>query len=212
MRLVCISDTHLLNIYREESIAVPDGDVLIHCGDATMQGKKREVELFSEWLCSFTHKHKVFVPGNHDFGFETFRPQALAILGTTAHCLIDAGVTIEGIKFWGTPYQPWFRDWAFNVPRGTELRKHWDLIPDDTEILITHTPPYRILDKVEQGEHVGCSDLWQAVANRIKPKYHIFGHIHCGYGRVVTPETTFINCAMADEGYHITNAAVVIDL
>ena len=84
---------------------------------------------------------------------------------------------IDGVKFWGSPWQPAFYDWAFNVPRGRQLAEMWALIPDDTDVLITHTPPYGILDQVENGELVGCEDLREALL-RVKPKLHVFGHIH----------------------------------
>jgi len=90
-------------------------------------------------------------------------------------------VIIEGVKFYGSPWQPRFFDWAFNLDRGEEIKKKWDLIPMDTDVLITHGPPYGILDLTHEGEKVGCEELMKAVL-RVQPKIHIFGHIHEAYG------------------------------
>lgn len=231
MRIVCISDTHNLHVYQRGSLAVPEGDVLVHCGDATMRGTYEEVALFATWFAAFPHKHKIFVPGNHDWIFE----ERLKEYGEHAHwdidwadCLIDNGVTIDGVKFWGSPWQPEFCNWAFNLPRGPELKKHWDLIPADTDVLITHSPPLGILDGIRRQEwkydkkldrveptwiteHVGCADMWQAV-RRVKPQLHAFGHIHVGYGQVFLDGTHYVNCAVANEKYMLAHPPIVVDL
>lgn len=233
MRLVFISDTHLIDVIRGTPLHVPDGDVLVHCGDATMRGTYPEIAQFATSFAAYPHKHKVFVPGNHDWGFQT----QLAERGSKgeeidwAHCLMDRGVTIEGVKFWGSPWQPEFCNWAFNLPRGPALRAHWDKIPNDTDVLVTHSPPMGVLDRVwgyekkwvkakghvaprRVAEHVGCADLLLAV-KRVNPRVHAFGHIHCHYGTrsgVDGLRTVFINCALADERYYLTNKPVVYDL
>lgn len=208
MRLVCISDTH--NMHLKWPISIPDGDVLIHAGDATMQGQLPEVRAFSEWFGDLPHKRKVFVPGNHDWGFQMDRKRARTALPECDH-LEDCGVVIDGVTFWGSPWQPWFMHWAFNLPRGADLRKHWDLIPQATDVLITHSPPLGIGDWVDRGENVGCEDLLEAV-QRVKPKLHIFGHIHAGYGIYERGGTKFVNASLCDEQYRPLNAPIVIDL
>jgi len=90
-------------------------------------------------------------------------------------------VEIEGVRFWGSPWQPWFFDWAFNLERGEEIRAKWELIPDDTEVLITHGPPQGHGDMTSRGEGAGCADLLARI-RQVKPRYHLFGHIHEGYG------------------------------
>lgn len=233
MRIVFISDTHNINYMRQQALNVPDGDVLVHCGDATVRGDMEEIGLFANWFSAFPHKHKIFVPGNHDWGFQyAHERKELGSLDWCV-CLIDSGVMIDGVSFWGSPWQPEFCNWAFNVPRGPELKAHWDLIPADTDVLITHSPPKSVLDGVWRSEyrysraekkqtlrrfkeHVGCADLFQAV-KRVNPKVHAFGHIHSSYGMrsgVHGLRTRFINCAMADEGYFFSDAQppVVIDL
>jgi hypothetical protein len=229
LRIVGISDTHNLNLLRKMNIIVPDGDVLIHCGDATMKGSYRELCDFAEWFKWQPHKHKIFVAGNHDLGLDPNLTPPLALqqnkeLFKFCHYLDDSGVEIDGVKFWGSPWQPWFMSWGFNLPRGAALKEHWDKIPMGTDVLITHSPPYGILDKVYRGhtwdhktqttratyEYVGCRDMLEAV-QRVKPKFHLFGHIHGTYGCQQVGDTWFYNCSIATERYDPTNMAFVID-
>lgn len=231
MRAVFVSDTHLIDLLRKTPLEIPDGDVLVHCGDATMRGDYEEIALFATRFAAYPHKHKIFVPGNHDCSMEG-QPADVIEGIDWAHVLIDRGVTIDGIKFWGSPWQPEFCNWAFNLPRGPALKAHWDLIPADTDVLVTHSPPMGVLDRVwrvdrvfdkkaghiklkRQREHVGCADLLQAV-KRVNPRVHAFGHIHCDYGvrksHGLPVRTTFVNCALADEGYFLSHSPVVIDL
>jgi Icc-related predicted phosphoesterase len=124
--------------------------------------------------------------------------------------LCDSGVEIDGVKFWGSPVSPRFFDLAFNRSRGTKIRKHWQLIPPDTDVLITHTPPFGILDQNERGSHTGCEDLLEVVL-RIKPRYHLFGHIHEAYGTQATAHTTFINGSIVDATDKIANKPIIIE-
>lgn len=229
-----MSDTHLIDVLRGEPIIVPDGDVLVHCGDATMRGSYQEIARFAVRFAGYPHKHKVFVPGNHDWGFQEEHERGNTFGDIDwADVLIDRALTIDGIKFWGSPWQPEFCSWAFNLPRGVELKKHWDLIPADTDVLVTHSPPMGHRDRVwryekkwvkQKGhvaprrvrEHVGCADMMLAV-KRIKPKVHAFGHVHCDYGQHEHwwgdgTKTHFVNAALADEAYHIVNKPIVVDL
>lgn len=206
-------------MHKHYKIKVPKCDVLVHAGDATFRGNEDEVKIFAEWFLPLPGEHKIFVPGNHDWLFQYKLADALALL-PGVHVLIDSAVVIDGIKFWGSPWQPWFLSWAFNLPRGAALKAHWDLIPEDTNVLVTHTPPYGVGDLVDRGENVGCEDMLHAV-RRVKPKFHIFGHIHEGYGvyrprraRTVGWEdvpTTFINASTCNGSYHPVNKPVVVD-
>jgi len=201
---------------------VPDGDLLVHAGDFTRQGTLREVAAFAEWLRSLPHRHKVVVAGNHDFLFEKEPVLARSLL-TGATYLEDEGVTIEGLRIWGSPWQPWFFDWAFNLKRGAPLKAKWDLIPEGTDLLVTHGPPHGILDEVGrvtgkiaafamgQGSHVGCEELAKAVV-RLRPKVHVFGHIHEGYGQIRAADTLFVNAANCDKDYRPINAPVVLEV
>src|SRR3712207_5190443 len=107
MRIVCISDTHTLH----DRVQVPDGDVLVHTGDFTKVGAEKDVRAFDRWLASLPHREKVIVAGNHDFCFERTRDARDWI--TAAHYLEDSGATVSGLRFWGSPWQPRFFDWAF---------------------------------------------------------------------------------------------------
>lgn len=210
MRIVCVSDTHLQ--HRGVLRQLPYGDVLIHAGDGTLNGSRRELEVFSDWLKAQPHPFKIFVPGNHDLGFEDDLPAASALMGAGVRVLIDEGVTHQGVKFYGTPYQPEFMGWGFNLPRGPALRRKWALIPDDTQVLITHTPPLGVLDLVPAGEHVGCADMAQALTRLEKLRLHVFGHIHHSYGVAKPGRTMFFNASTCDERYVPVNPPLVYDL
>jgi Icc-related predicted phosphoesterase len=208
-KIVCLSDTHNCH----EQIIVPDGDILIHAGDATIRGTIDEIVFFNEWFANLPHPHKIFVAGNHDWLFETNNRYARTLLDSSIHYLQDSPVEIEGIKFYGSPYQPRFFDWAFNLMRGAELAEKWKLIPEDTDVLITHGPPFGILDEVPRAywiENTGCEELRKRV-EIVRPKLHIFGHIHCTYGATEKFGVKFINASNCDESYEPTNLPIVID-
>ncbi len=206
IRLVIISDTHNLH----DQIVVPDGDVLVHGGDFTGRGTPDEIRAFNDWLGTLPHRFRVVIAGNHDWGFQISPDVARAAL-TNAIYLEDSGVEIEGVRFYGSPWQPWFMDWAFNLRTDAELRSKWDLIPEGTDVLITHGPPRGILDRTVTFHDVGCLELRRAV-ERIAPRLHIFGHIHEGYGQTVIGETTFFNASTCNLFYRPENPPFVVDL
>jgi len=189
MKIVCISDTH----GRHEFTAVPAGDILVHGGDITRKGDLEDVESFNSWLGTLPHKHKVVICGNHDFCFQEKPKQARDRI-TNAIYLEDSGCEIAGLTFYGSPWQPWFGDWAFNLPRGEALAKVWAKIPPGVDVLITHGPPEGILDRTIRGEVVGCRDLLARV-HEVKPKLHVFGHIHEAAGKVEAEYTIFVNAS-----------------
>lgn len=205
MRLVFISDTH-----NQFGFHVPDGDALVHCGDFTFQGSAHEIIAFDKWLQKQQHRYKVVIAGNHELSFE-HAPEAAQRLLKTPIYLEQASIVIEGVKFFGSPYTPWFYDWAFNLPRGQALAEKWEQIPDDVDVLATHGPPYGIFDLNTQGEHCGDEDLLQAV-ERKKPKIHAFGHIHGAADAAQLGETLFVNASICTERYDPWQKAVVVDL
>jgi len=150
MKLITISDTHGLHW----SLDIPDGDVLIHAGDLTDRGILEEVSEFNTFLGTLPHPHKIVIAGNHDLCFEDYRMDCEEAL-TNCIYLQDQEVTIDGVRFYGSPWQPWFYDWAFNLERGPEIRAKWDLIPEGTDVLITHGPPYGIGDLTARGDKGG---------------------------------------------------------
>ena len=206
MRIVAISDTH--GMYSR--VHIPDGDVLIHAGDITMHGKLEELMLFNTWIATLPHKHKVVIAGNHDWECEK-RP--LFARDALADCtyLLDERVEIDGLVFYGSPWQPTFFNWAFNVDRGAPIKAKWDDIPLDTDVLITHGPPWEKLDVAPSHQRVGCEELAKAV-ERVRPRAHIFGHIHHSYGIVERDGTVFVNASVCNERYEPLNAPIVFDL
>lgn len=207
MRLLIVSDTH----GKHREIDMPDGDVFIHAGDMSMKGRMSEISAVGEWLQALPHRHKIVVAGNHDFAFELSRGLAAKALGEGVTYLEDSGVTIEGIRFWGSPWQPWFYDWAFNLYPGPALAQKWALIPPSTDVLITHGPPRNILDEVGKGEHAGCVDL-AARLDDLSVRVHAFGHIHESSGLLEQDGRVYVNASICDGSYNATNPARVVDI
>lgn len=218
LKLVIVSDTHCAG----RQLVVPDGDVLIHCGDLTYRGTVAESEHELSWLAELPHKHKLIIAGNHELGWESdlarnhYRPVPISKPHVfdkfpTLTYLHDSGVEIEGIKFWGSPVQPAFHNWAFQKPRGVHLCEHWRKIPMWTDVLITHGPPLGFGDINARDERFGDADLLAAVLE-IKPKIHCYGHAHHGYGEYFHEGIHFINAASNNEDYVIANQPISTDV
>lgn len=206
LTLVVISDTHGLH----DVLEVPPGDVLIHAGDITRRGDLEDLRAFDRFLAGLDHPHKLVIAGNHDFCFERSPAAARAVLRHAVY-LQDSGVEVAGLRFWGSPWQPWFFDWAFNLERGPEIRAKWDLIPGDTDVLITHGPPAGHGDMTARGERAGCRDLLARI-EEVKPRFHLFGHIHEDHGTTTDGVTTFVNASTCDLGYRPVQPPVVIEV
>jgi predicted phosphodiesterase len=206
LRIVVISDTHGMH----HRLRIPPGDVLVHAGDLTAEGGFDGVSQLNDWLSGVPHAHKIVIAGSHDFCFENNPERARTVL-SRAHYLQDEEVTVEGVRFYGSPWHPWFMGWAFNLPRGRPLREKWDLIPEGIHVLVTHGPPFGILDTASDHQHVGCEELRRAI-ERVQPHVHIFGHIHEGYGMTRVGRTTFVNACICNTRYQPVNAPTVIDL
>jgi Icc-related predicted phosphoesterase len=189
MRIVCVSDTH----GRHHKTVIPGGDLLVHAGDITRHGKQEEVEDFDRWLGTLPHRYKVVICGNHDFCFQE-EPYKARVRITNAIYLEDEAVTVAGIRVYGSPWQPWYGGWAFNLHRGPELAAVWAKIPADTQLLVTHGPPEGILDRTRRGEPAGCRDLLLRVWE-VRPRLHVFGHIHEAAGRTDIDGVTFVNAS-----------------
>ena len=215
MKITFISDTHNKHNHltsKGMGNILGSGDVLVHAGDITSMGKQHEIQNFLNWFARTDFKHKIFIAGNHDFGFEHGFEIDQEFKDMGVIYLQDSEVTIDGVKFYGSPWQPEFYDWAFNLPRqGVELQDKWNMIDDDTDILITHGPAWGYVDRVVgRSEHLGC----ELLTNRImafKPKIHICGHIHSGYGYTTNGDTHFINAAVLDERYEFTQNPLTFD-
>jgi len=208
MEIVIVSDTH----GQHKSLEVGSGDMIIHAGDISGLGRPNEIADFLVWFSKLNFKYKIFIAGNHDFFFENAQTDIIdEMIPDGVTYLNDSGIEIEGIKIWGSPITPWFYNWAFNRDRGDDIKRHWDLIPMDTDLLITHGPPLGILDKTVRGELTGCEDLLMRV-QQINPKFHVFGHIHESFGSHYNDKTTFINASVLDERYNLTNLPTKITL
>ena len=187
MKLVLLSDTH------NTQPNVPNGDVLIHCGDFSNTGSFVQVQDQLNWLDALPHKTKIVIAGNHDYALEKFleKRDLLASLSTITY-LENSGVEVEGVKFWGSPINPPFMNWAFQPPRF-----NWEAaIPKDVEVLITHAPPFGILDSNSHFSSIGCPNLLEAVRKLPKLRIHVFGHVHENMGTKLIDGTLFINCAL----------------
>ncbi|KAJ8902316.1 hypothetical protein NDN08_006723 [Rhodosorus marinus] len=191
MRLVCISDTH---DYHQE-IEIPDGDVLIHAGDFTEGGSASDIRRFNEWLGTLPHRNKIVIGGNMDFALGIMSKAEADDTLSNAIYLQDSQVEIDGYVFYGSPFTPKFVG-VFQLYNATDTQEMISKIPDRVDVLITHGPPYGILDSPSSGGHVGCQALERKVME-IDPKIHVFGHIHNSYGSMRQGDkgTLFANVA-----------------
>ena len=213
MRIVCISDTHGMH----DALELPAGDVLVHAGDMTAMGRPDQVAAFGEWLQTQSYAHKVVIAGNHDWMFVDDRERAVGLLGPDVIYLQDSGCQIEGLEFWGSPWQPEFFDWAFNLPRkGPELRELWARIPESTDVLVTHGPPYGTRDAcpdfaTREMTSVGC-ELLRDRLGALSVRAHVFGHIHEGHGLTEGPAHVSVNASICDGRNRVGNEPIVIEL
>lgn len=218
MRITALSDTH--GKHNEiNKIDLPGGDLLIHAGDLSNIGLPHQIQDFCYWFNSIKgYTYKVFIAGNHDFLFENHSKLSSEIVNSyeTIRYLEDSEKTIEvddlSVNIYGSPWQPEFNNWAFNLPHnGDELANVWNDVPENTDILITHGPPKFILDSIETVKDLGCELLRNRV-KQIKPKLHIFGHIHSGNGYMFDKNTHFINVCVLNERYEYRYKPKTFDL
>ena len=219
MRITFISDTH--NKHKQVTSFLPGGDLLIHAGDLSSMGYQHEIQGFCSWFNKLdNYDHKVFIAGNHDWGFQDNTEKIMEIVNSYKgidylqdNMLLVGGENYEDmVKIWGSPWQPEFYNWAFNLPReGEELREKWAQIPTDIDILVTHGPAHGYLDRVIGGwENLGCELLAESIKSK-KPKIHVCGHIHTGYGYIFDGDTHYINAAVLNEQYVFANKPLTVD-
>ena len=217
MTITFISDTHNKHKQIQD---LPGGDLLIHAGDISSMGHKHEIQQFCKWFDSLTnYSAVVFIAGNHDFGFEERPEETMEIVNSYKWITylqdnhLSFGPDMETlVKIYGSPWQPEFHNWAFNLPKnGLELDQKWNDIPEDTDILITHGPAHGYLDTVVgRYENLGCELLVNRI-KKIKPKIHVCGHIHTGRGYVFDGDTHFINASVLDEQYQYTQKPLTVE-
>jgi len=210
MRICCISDTHEM----EARIDIPQCDLLLHAGDISMMGHPAPILAFDRWCHSLITqgivRKVVLIAGNHDFLFQDNPEKARSLIHSAAY-LEDSGLEFEGLRIWGTPWQPWFYDWAFNIRTEEKLKEKFDLIPENTDIVVAHSPPRGILDATRRGEAVGSTSLLERI-NAIKPKLVVFGHIHESYGQFQRDGIIYVNASTCNFQYQPVHPPVLIDL
>jgi Icc-related predicted phosphoesterase len=212
-RIVCISDTH------GYAPGLPEGDVLVHAGDLTPHGSTNHLRRAAEWISKQPFKYKIAIAGNHDWGLyredtrrvceEFFRSEGI-------NYLCDEGIELEGLRFWGSPWVPEYGHWAFMRPENSpDVVAAYRKIPTGIDVLITHTPPYGILDRTDTGVEAGSKTLLTELV-RIGPRVHVFGHIHEGHGQVFRyiggHGTMFVNASTCNVVYEPMQAPMIIDI
>ena len=211
MRIVVISDTHMLH----ERLVVPDGDLLIHCGDFSNEPISSEYDEFFGWFAGQPHQHKVLVAGNHDELMQQFPGMMRKRIPQGIVYLEDSATKIGGLQIFGSPWTPGVSYVAF-----TYGHKHdgphvpqWSMIPAFTDIVVTHGPPQGILDTNYAAKHIGDAGLLARVT-AIRPRAHLFGHVHDSNGRVERDGTIYVNAAIGDdeEDPNLSDRIHVVDL
>jgi Icc-related predicted phosphoesterase len=207
MKLAIFSDTHFIPV----PIELPVCDIAICCGDVMGRGEMSDAKQFADWYRAQPATHKIYVPGNHDWPLQVAERRSRVLLeGITV--LIEQEAEIAGLKIYGTPFQPWFNGWAFNVMDKEELEAHYAKIPEGLDILVTHCPPYGVMDHNRRREHCGSGELSGAVY-RARPRLHVFGHIHEAYSPVPLDrhEMQYVNAAICSSSPDESRQAVVMD-
>lgn len=214
MQVVLISDTH--GMHGILNLPLPEGDIIIHSGD--LGENMTDTRNFLHWFDSLPHKYKIFIAGNHDkfierrledfyHYYDYYRRRKKEGEGQITF-LFDQMVEFEGVKIYGSPWTRNLPNWAFQVA-DDQAAKCWSKVPDDIDILVTHGPAYGIGDAVSpqylrgrEDPHVGCKALLARV-KEVKPKIHVFGHIHEGAGVHCDIEgVKSVNASVLDENYH----------
>lgn len=223
VRLVCISDTH----GKHREVQLPPGDILIHGGDFSKSGETGSMKDLSAYFQESNFQEIICIAGNHDLplheefykeNWKRFHRQAFDIQeakDSIRNCIYleDSSYTSQrGLETYGSPWSPFFFDWAFNCHRGQEIMEKWKLIPNSTDILVTHGPPLGRGDLTCNDVRAGCYDLLVEVQERIVPRVHIFGHIHEGAGVTYDSKTLYINASNMNLSYQAVNYPVVVDL
>lgn len=229
MKLVVISDTHTMH----KKLTIPECDVLIHCGDFTHQGKYWKVKDFLGWFNEQPGKRKVLIAGNHEQTFDRDHGAYNAACRDLACNLYDSidylenqELVIDGIKFYGTPWTPWFYDWGFNgiidrnlpfTHNGSRgLTKVYSEIPKDVQVLICHGPPNQVLDWSERGdERTGSVEMRKLTSggDLLQLRLYLCGHIHESRGvEVCDGGITFINASSLSRDYETMRQPFIVHL
>ena len=223
VRIVCISDTH----GKHRDVHLPAGDILLHGGDFTKSGEVGSISELSAYFRCCGFSEVICIAGNHDmtlqpsyyqrnwnrFHREPFNcEKAKDALRNCIYLEDSSYTTRQGIEIYGSPWSPDFFNWAFNLPRGGPCKEAWKKIPKSTDVLITHGPPLGRGDKTQENGHAGCYDLMVAVQERVKPRVHVFGHIHEAAGVTFDGETLYVNASSLNIAYQVAHFPVILDV
>lgn len=202
MRILHLSDTHGAHHRLRE---LPPADILVHSGDFCMVGEDREALDFLNWFCDLPYKHKMFICGNHD---SSLYGNDIEGLDPNVHYLCNSGIEIEGLKFYGVPM--FYEDCAYGRQTG-----YYANIPDDTDILITHSPAYGILDLDSSIDdkyiHYGSKEIRDRLI-KIHPRAHLFGHVHRCHGVTEQNGIVFSNGAIMNDDYTKLHQPHIIEI
>ena len=235
MKIGIFSDTHMEHRNWYNKLINPkvrdefdSCDVLLFAGDLSHHGHEDDVNDFLRWYDARENLYKVMIAGNHDFFFDTDEipknryhtpvpveevTEMLERYDSITY-LNNSDVTIHGIKIWGSPINKWYHDWGFNRRPGEDIKRYWDKIPNDADIVMTHGPVYGIHDLCPNGvhlEHAGDKDLLEAI-ERVKPKVFCCGHIHEGHGVLKQGDTIFVNASVMNEIYRPNNQPIILEI
>jgi len=218
MKIIFLSDTHNKhNLIPKELLENIDGsvDTIVHSGDISSRGTEDEVLAFLNWYSELPFKNKIFIPGNHDWFFEKASSHIIKYTldkYPNITLLMDSGVEIDGIKFWGSPATPYFHGWAFNYI-GDNIKKVWELIPLDTHVLMTHGPIFGYLDTTLEGDRTGCEYLRETLPTLTELKVHVCGHIHEAYGyHEFVDGIMLLNASVLNRRYEMQNKPITLTL
>lgn len=211
MKIVAFSDIHgqyskkLTSWFKNNP-----GDLLIFAGDLQANQTTDTGIKFIEWLHRLPYTSKIMIFGNHDGKYMDVINHVLRYNYDDIIILIDGSITINNINIFGSPHSVEFGSWWF-MKKDEELEEIWKKIPKNTNILITHAPPFGILDKTFDNFTTGSKTLLEKVSQLSDLKYHIFGHIHEGYGIEIIDGKTFLNVSLLNEKYQLVNEPRIIE-
>lgn len=206
-KICCISDTHSHNLLTKWDF--PECDILIHAGDLTAKGGKGSIENAARKMHELPARYIVFVPGNHDRLFYEDPKEALKLLPGVI-TLLDETVELLGFRIYGTSWIN-FKHGKFPFEIET-LSEKFAKIPTNTDILVTHSPPWGIMDLNGKNEHMGSDSLTREIKERVKPKLHVFGHMHRSYGTAKVWDTQFVNGSLVDNDHSPVNQPIMVKL
>jgi Icc-related predicted phosphoesterase len=207
LKIVVVSDTH----GQHERLGILSGDVLIHCGDfgvGDRNGQKSIADLDS-WFSRQRFRSIICIGGNHDFLAEELQSRGKPVFRHAIY-LEDESATLDGLVFYGAPWVPELASWA-HYRTADELKRAWAKIPENVDVLITHTPPKGILDKNSNGRECGCSQL-RTRLQELRPQVHCFGHIHASAGTIDLAGTKYVNACIVNSRYEVVGKAIDIEV